>query len=182
MKYVDRMLQCWRIRKAAAFINRGDRVLDIGCADGALFRLVPGLGESAGVEPELRHAELPQISNVSFYAGYFPDAVPPLTFDVITVLAVLEHVPATQQASLAQACASYLRPGGKLVITVPSPAVDHVLPILQSMRLIDGMSLDQHYGFESSQTPDIFSPHGLSLLSKRRFQLGMNNLFVFQRN
>jgi len=182
MTYVDRMLQRWRIRKAAAFINRGDRVLDIGCADGALFRLVPGLGDSAGVEPELQHVDPPAMPNVSFYAGRFPEALPPLAaFDVITLLAFLEHVPATQQASVAQACASYLKPGGRLVVTVPSPAVDRVLAVLRSMRLIDGMSLHEHYGFDAAQTPGIFSPHGLGLVARCRFQLGLNNLFVFER-
>ncbi len=182
MKYVDRVLQGWRIRKAAAFVRRGDRVLDIGCADGTLFHLVPDLGQSVGVEPGLDVASLPRIPNVSFYSGYFPDALPgPMTFDVITMLAVLEHVPAEQQAPLARACASHLKPGGRLVITVPSPAVDYVLAVLQWLKIIDGMSLEQHYGFESAQTPRVFSPYGLDLIVKRRFQLGFNNLFVFER-
>jgi 2-polyprenyl-3-methyl-5-hydroxy-6-metoxy-1,4-benzoquinol methylase len=182
MKYVDRVLQRWRIRKAAAFIRRGDRVLDIGCSDGVMFQLVPDLGESVGIEPDLDLANLPGLPNVSFYAGYFPEALPgPMSFDVITMLAVLEHVPVERQGPLARACASHLKTGGRLVITVPSPAVDYVLAILQWLKLIDGMSLEQHYGFESAQTPAVFSPHGLELIVRRRFQLGFNNLFVFER-
>ncbi len=183
MKHFDRVLQRWRIQRAAEFISSGDRLLDIGCADGALFQLVQDLGPSAGVEPGLDQAALPSIPNVTFFAGYFPDAIPGGSglFDVITMLAVLEHVPAAQQVPLAQACAAYLRPGGKLVITVPSPAVDYVLAVLQALRVVDGMSLEQHYGFDSSQTPGIFSPHGFELTARRRFQLGLNNLFVFRR-
>jgi SAM-dependent methyltransferase len=182
VKYVDRVLQRWRIRKAAAFIRRGDRVLDIGCADGALFRLVSDLGESAGIDPDLDRSSVPAIPNVSFFAGYFPDVLPVfMTFDVITMLAVLEHVPNGQQVPLARACASYLKPGGKLVITVPSPAVDYVLAVLKWLKVIDGMSLEQHYGFESARTPEVFSPCGLILIARRRFQLGLNNLFIFQR-
>lgn len=182
MKYIDRVLQNWRIRKAAPFIRLGDQVLDIGTADGALFRLVPSLGESVGVDPDLDRDRVPAFPNVRFYSGFFPDALPePMKFDVITMLAVLEHVPPEKQAPLAQACASHLKPGGRLVITVPSPAVDGVLDVLGAMRLIDGMSLEQHYGFEAKSTPAIFAGNGLVLAVKRRFQLGLNHLFVFQK-
>jgi 2-polyprenyl-3-methyl-5-hydroxy-6-metoxy-1,4-benzoquinol methylase len=182
MKYIDRVLQRWRIRKAAPFIRRGDQVLDIGTADGALFRLVPSLGESVGVDPDLERDLVPAFPNVRFYSGYFPDALPaPVKFDVITMLAVLEHVPTEKQVPLAQACASHLKPGGRLVITVPSPAVDRVLDVLGALKLIDGMSLEQHYGFEAKTTPAIFSGHGLDLAVRQRFQLGLNNLFVFQK-
>jgi 2-polyprenyl-3-methyl-5-hydroxy-6-metoxy-1,4-benzoquinol methylase len=183
MKYLDRVLQRWRIRKAAAFINRGDCVLDIGCADGALFRMVPDLGPSVGIEPELEPAHVSDFPKVNFYKGYFPAALPgPMNFDAITMLAVLEHIPSQQQESLARACASHLKPGGRLIITVPSQAVDHVLAVLTRLGLLDGMEIHQHYGFEASQTPKIFLPSGLRLIAARRFQLGLNNLFVFGRD
>jgi SAM-dependent methyltransferase len=182
MTYVDRVLQRWRIRKVASFIRPNDRLLDIGSADGALFRLVHGLGDSVGVDPDLDSHCPPALPNVRFYQGYFPAALPgSMEFDVITMLAVLEHVPTDQQAPLARACATHLAPGGRLLITVPSPAVDRILTVLRAVRLIDGMSLEQHYGFESSTTPRIFTMHGLNLRVAKRFQLGLNNLFVFER-
>src|SRR5882757_2532826 len=110
MTSLDRALQRWRIRKAAAFVKPGDRLLDIGTADGALFKLVPGLGESVGLDPDL-DPELAPPTGVRFYRGLFPEALPsPMTFDVITMLAVLEHVPLGEQASLARACAAHLKP------------------------------------------------------------------------
>jgi hypothetical protein len=45
-------------------LESDDRVLDIGCADGALFHFVPDLGESVGVEPGLDCASLPEISRM----------------------------------------------------------------------------------------------------------------------
>jgi 2-polyprenyl-3-methyl-5-hydroxy-6-metoxy-1,4-benzoquinol methylase len=182
MTAFDRFIQRYRIRKASAFIRPGDSVLDIGTADGTLFRMIPNLGDSVGVDPDLNGSLLPQLPNVSFYAGFFPEALPkPLQFDVITMLAVLEHVPSNAQSNLAQSCKDYLRPGGILVITVPSPMVDHFLAVLKLLRLIDGMSLEQHYGFKVDETPSIFGSHGLSLTTRKRFQLGLNNLFVFKR-
>jgi len=183
VKYVDRVLQRWRIRKAAEYIRRGDSVLDIGSADGALFRLVPDLGPSVGIEPDLESEHVSVSPGLDYYKGYFPAALPfPMSFDAITMLAVLEHVPPEQQGPLARACASHLKPGGRLIITVPSPTVDYVLNVLQWLGAIDGMSLHQHYGFEASRTPDIFVPFGLRQIAARRFQLGLNNLFVFGRD
>lgn len=182
VKYLDRVLQNWRIREAAAFIRRGDAVLDIGSADGALFRLVPGLGPSVGIEPDLDVRHQAVSPSLDFYKGYFPEALPhPMQFDAITMLAVLEHIPPAQQLELAQACAAHLKPGGRLIITVPSQAVDYVLALLTAVHAIDGMSVHQHYGFRASETPAIFTPCGLHLITRRRFQLGFNNLFVFVR-
>jgi 2-polyprenyl-3-methyl-5-hydroxy-6-metoxy-1,4-benzoquinol methylase len=182
MTFLDRFIQGWRIRKAAAFIRPGDQVLDIGTADGALFKLVGGLGDSVGLDPDLDLEHTIPPPGVHFYRGLFPEALPgPMKFDVITMLAVLEHIPPAGQTPLAKACASYLKPGGRLVITVPSPAVDHVLAVLTTLRLVHGMSLEQHYGFETQQVPGMFSGHGLNLIASRRFQCGLNNLFVFQR-
>ena len=97
------------------------------------------------------------------------------------MLAVLEHIPPAQYERLARECAAHLRPGGYLLITVPSAIVDRILDVLHWARLIDGMALEEHHGFTASQTPAIFAGKGLELVKRKRFQLGLNNLFVFRR-
>ena len=182
MKAVDRWLQSWRIRKARPFIAGGARVLDLGCADGALFRqLGQRIGEGVGLDPDLGSpVERPGYRLVP---GSFPeDLEGEAPFDVITMLAVLEHIPAEGQQRMARGCSKHLRPGGHLVVTTPSPLVDPILEVLATLRVIDGMSLDQHYGFEPEVTPRIFSGHGLKLVKARRFQLGLNHLFVFRQD
>lgn len=180
MTALDRILQRWRAGKAVAFIERGARVLDIGCADGTLFRSLRDFGESVGIDPDPVSA--PAIPRVDFYKGFFPSALPRrMMFDVITMLAVLEHVPAESLNQLAADCASHLKPRGRLIITVPSAAVDYLLAVLKLLQLIDGMSLEQHHGFHARSTPQIFQRQGFDLVAHKRFQLGMNNLFVFQR-
>jgi SAM-dependent methyltransferase len=177
----DRLLQSWRIRKAKALIPPGAGVLDIGCADGALFRqLGERISRGVGIDPSLDGPV--ETERFRLVPGAFPDDLPAAgRFDVITMLAVLEHVPIDRQPALAAACARFLEPGGRVILTVPSPAVDRILHLLESLRLIEGMALHQHYGFEPSQTPSVFTPHGLRLARARKFQLGLNNLFMFEK-
>ena len=181
MKSVDRILQRWRNAKARPYIAPRARVLDIGCADGALFQQFHAvIGEGVGIDPTLDRPV--DGEKYRLIPGWFPDDLPDeRRFDVITMLAVLEHVPAAYQSRWAEACARLLADGGHLVITVPSPSADGILRVLQSLRLIDGMSLEQHYGFDPRTAPSIFCVDGLALVKFEKFQLGYNNLLVFEK-
>jgi 2-polyprenyl-3-methyl-5-hydroxy-6-metoxy-1,4-benzoquinol methylase len=181
MTFVDRILQSWRIRKARPFIKPGARVLDIGSADGELFAQIGSFAKgSLGIDPTLKADT--QAHGVPLIAGFFPKDMPAVEpFDAITMLAVLEHFPASAYADLSEGCARFLKSGGHLIITVPSPIVDHVLKVLKGLRLIHGMSLEEHHGFQVEQTSQIFPTARFKLVAQKKFQLGMNNLFVFQR-
>jgi hypothetical protein len=74
-----------------------------------------------------------------------------------------------------------LKPGGRIVITVPSPRVDAILHVLLKLRLIDGISAHEHYGFEPGLTPQVFPAPRFRLVRRQTFQLGLNNLFVFEK-
>jgi SAM-dependent methyltransferase len=101
------------------------------------------------------------------------------SFDAIVILATMEHI--LDPDSIAMECARILRPAGRAIITVPSPLVDQIIDILVRIRILDGMSMEEHHGFQPSHLPHIFHKASLSLLTWRRFQLGLNNLFVFEK-
>lgn len=183
MTSVDRLLQNWRIRKAAPHIATGDRVLDLGSADGVLFERVGRCGPgSLGIDPVLPENRTTR-QGFRLLRGYFPGDIPADAgpFDVIVMLAVLEHFPPDQYGPLRDGCARLLRPGGRLVITVPSPAVDAILEVLVRLRLVHGMSLEEHHGYEVDQTGSIFPAPQFRTVCRETFQLGLNNLFVFER-
>lgn len=180
MKWFDRVLRGWRIAKAEGHAQ-GARVLDIGCADGALFRKIePAMAEGVGIDSGL--AREIRGRNWTVVPGWFPEDLPDdRPFDLITMLAVIEHIPADRQMEFAGEVAGRLNPGGIAVITVPSKAVDPIVHTLMKLRIMRAVGIEQHWGFDHTKVPDLFGTAGLELVERRRFQLGLNNLYVLRR-
>jgi cyclopropane fatty-acyl-phospholipid synthase-like methyltransferase len=163
---------------AARYLPKGAHVLDIGCGDGALFtvlkdRIASGVGVDGDLVPE-------DYGEFRFIRGRAPDDLPAgETFDAITMIAFLEHIPADAQRDLAEGCRALLKTNGRVICTVPSPKVDRLIQLGKRLRILDGIHEDEHYGFEPSNTVSLFVDRGFTLHSVRRFQLGLNNVFVF---
>ncbi|MCL2220348.1 MAG: methyltransferase domain-containing protein [Chitinispirillia bacterium] len=185
MKFIDKMLQKWRISKALRHIPASSRVLDIGCFYGELFvRAGSRLRGGLGIDPTLTDSvNKNPCDNVTLIKGIFPEDMPPEAenFDIITCLAVFEHIPNETLSDFITACHDRLNPDGRIILTVPSPFVDAILAVLLKMRLIDGMSLDEHHGLLVEDIPALFEKGGFALIKKHKFQLGLNNIFVFQK-
>jgi 2-polyprenyl-3-methyl-5-hydroxy-6-metoxy-1,4-benzoquinol methylase len=179
---VDRVIRDRRIAQAIRGIPLNARVLDVGCHDGALFRrLGPALREGIGLDPAL--TEPIEAERYRLVPGTFPEDVPdqPGQFDVITMLAVLEHLAPDEHKAAAEAAYRLLAPGGRLIATVPESRIDTMLDWLIKLHVLDGMEAEQHHGFEPGEVVPLMEGAGLHLLDRRRFELRLNNLFVFER-
>lgn len=184
MYYVDRFLQKARINKTKKYITNGSKVLDIGAHKGELFDYFLNQGitiTGIGIEPlnnePIIHKQYKIIND------FFPtEKLNENDFDVATLLAVLEHLPLEIIPNFAEQINNALKKGGYLIITVPSPSVDYILNVLSFFRLIKGMSLEQHYGYDITMTKGLFEKQGFTLVKHKKFQLGLNNLFVFKKN
>lgn len=184
MKPLDRWLQHQRLNRVLPWLKPGQKVLDLGSANGALFeRFSQADPESLGIDPTLAQDNWTS-GGFRLCRGFFPEQMPANVgqFDAVVLLAVLEHIPGNQLASFAEGIARYLRTGGRVLLTVPSPRVDGLLGILKQLRLVDGMSLEEHHGFDADSTPQLFREPWFRLVSHQRFQLGLNHLFVFERS
>lgn len=182
MKFIDRFLRNWRVRMCMPYVRIHDRVLDIGCLDGHLLEKLEAkkIQNSVGLDPLL--TEIVYKQDYTLLPGTFPEVlIDNSSYNCITLLAVLEHIPRDQQAELNAHFFKLLKPFGRVIITVPSAFVDRILPILSKFKLIDGMSLEEHYGFETNEVPHLFHSEHFKLVTHKKFQLGLNNLFVFEK-
>src|SRR5438105_2792514 len=104
----------------------GASVLDVGCGAG---RLALGLGRQAqrvdGIDFSgsaiaiARHAaECCAATNVAFHVADIDSFVPSESYDLITLVGVLEHVPAP--SAVMARLNRWLRPGGTLVVSCPN--------------------------------------------------------------
>jgi SAM-dependent methyltransferase len=164
---------------ACPWIPAGANVLDIGCHQGELLEILGGrIGPSVGYDPLAVPREGPRYRLVP---EPFREPMPfaDESFDAILMLATLEHI--RDKSPLGREGLRLLRPCGRLIITVPSPAVDRIVAALHRLRLADGMSLEEHHGFDPRSTPEVFGRYGFELAHQRRFQLGLNYLYVLRK-
>lgn len=180
MKQADVILQRWRIRMAARHLAPGAHVLDIGCCDGALFSVLRHrVASGVGIDSDSVPADY---ADFRFIRGRAPEDLPVgETFDAVTMLAVLEHIPPDLQRNLVEDCRGLLRTNGQVICTVPSPKVDRLIHLGKHLNILDGMQEHEHYGFDPSHTVSLFVDRGFTLHRVRRFQFGLNNLFVFAK-
>lgn len=184
MMLLDNFIRYWRVR--VALKNRPEimeNIFDIGCDDGYLLQKLSHITKRQdGVDPRLKTNSVSNHSEIK--KSFFPSAVEDYqmqgTYDAIFALAVFEHFSERDIRQSASVIARMLSPEGRLIITVPHPFVDKILAVLNFMHLIDGQALDEHHGFDPDALLTYFSG-SLRLVKRGRFQLGLNNIFVFGR-
>lgn len=176
---IDSLLEYLRFTKVEPYIPAETSLLDIGTGDGNFLRYLNGhLYAGVGIDSHL--TQTVEFGTCCLMPGYFPrDFVKDETFDVITMLAVVEHIPMDVLPSVADACWKYLNPGGKVIITVQHPRVERLLDLLKVIRIVKGFSIHEHYGFNPECLPNIFNMW--NLIKKERWGFGCNNLFIFEK-
>lgn len=105
----------------------GAAILDVGCGRGYALALLRELGymklegidSDAGQVTFARRRGLP-VTLVADTVAHLRAGGP--SYDLVLLMDVLEHIPATSRAEFLQTVAGSLRPGGRLICTVPNAA------------------------------------------------------------
>ncbi|MEJ5347093.1 MAG: class I SAM-dependent methyltransferase [Desulfosoma sp.] len=179
MKTLDHMLQKWRYHVVTPFIPHGCRLLDIGGYDGSFLYFVKDrLVQGYCLDPLCRTRSEGPFHLIQAHAGQeLP--LPTASVDVVTLLAVFEHI--QEREALVREIFRVLQDEGLVILTVPQPLVDDILKVLIRLRIADGMAAEEHHHFDPAMVVPLFGRFGFSLITRARFQLGLNNIFVFRK-
>ena len=93
--------------------------------------------------------------------------------DVVTMLAVLEHLPNPEQ--VVKEAYRILKPGGVFLVTVPSANSRPILELLAKVHIVRQEMVDQHYNyFTHAHLRQITSQAGFKKIAIESWELGCN--------
>jgi methionine biosynthesis protein MetW len=111
-------------RMLAELVPLGSRVLDVGCGTGSVSRIIAETRDAkiTGIEPNSCRAAAARSRGLEVHEEPFTPAVLQLLdpFDVVLFADVLEHV--AHPESFLQLARRALRPGGRVIASVPNVA------------------------------------------------------------
>jgi SAM-dependent methyltransferase len=178
---LEGVLSRLRARKANALIPhglRGGTILDIGCGQYPHFLANTKFRGKVGMDQTLPSGRPEGIHYVVANAG--TAARLPFktsTFDVVTMLAVLEHLHPENLTDLIEEVYRVLTPGGVLIITTPPPRTDRILKLLAKLSVVSSEEIDEHQktfrarDLRSEISRTHFAPDHIHV---GHFELGMN--------
>lgn len=142
--FLDPILRWLRLRQVVPHIPAGATLLDVGCGRSAAFlnAIAPHIQQGIGVDFKV---EASSAKNIQTLPLKLSDQLPfaDASFDVVTLLAVLEHLENEQQM-LAEIY-RVLKPNGRIVLTVPSVWAQPVLEFLSyRLKIIDEREIRDH--------------------------------------
>jgi ubiquinone/menaquinone biosynthesis C-methylase UbiE len=182
---LEPVLRAMRLARVLPYVKRypGCSLLDVGCGwEARLLREVePYIGRGVGIDFKAPRLETPKLRTIS---ATLTDRLPfdDASFDVVTLLAVLEHL--DQPAAIVREIARVLRPGGLLVLTVPSWRAKPVLEFLAfRLGVVSRAEIEDHKRYyDRADLEALFATlPQLAIEEHRYFQLGMNNHCVARR-
>lgn len=115
-----------RTRAILSYLDRyvgagqpGRQILDVGCGAGNMMHHLSHYGQVIGVDLYAKPLEVALARGLNVREGSADDLpFDDQSFDVATLLDVVEHVP--NESGVFNECRRVLKPGGKLVVTVPA--------------------------------------------------------------
>ncbi len=182
---LDEFIANWRLSKVKRYVSKGDRVLDFGCGYQAyLLRNIKGvISEGVGIDTDIEgNTTEGNITLLHQNVGSklpFEDA----SFDKIFLLAVYEHIPLDSTIPLLLDFKRILKPGGKLIMTIPTPKGKPVLEFMAfKLKVISAVQIEDHVKYYAKEDIEHDAKiAGLDLVYHEYFQLGWNSLQVLQK-
>jgi 2-polyprenyl-3-methyl-5-hydroxy-6-metoxy-1,4-benzoquinol methylase len=157
-KKMEAILQDWRFKKVKPYLNGS--VLDFGGNKGELKKFVRGKYTLVNLD----HSKMKGKK-----------------FNIIVLLAVIEHIGFKDVFKLFKKFKKHLLPGGKIFLTTPTKIGKPILDIMAFFNILDKKNMEEHKHYWSKKEIfDLAKKNGFVIEKFSRFQLGMNQLSIFK--
>ena len=179
---LDFFIQKRRIKLIEKFVPPDSYILDLGCGyyPANLINLENKIRKAVGLDKDIPDKT---VSNKISFIRADLEKILPLPdneFDCVLALAVLEHLEYPQE--IISECCRILKPGGRLIITIPSNYSRPILLMLVGLGLISKEEIYSHKNYFSQRAVE-------AMLEKARFKkivsqsynFFLNSLFVFEK-
>lgn len=152
---------------------RAGKILDIGCGTVPYFLMNTTFHEKHGIDKNVQLSDnIIQLQRFDFETC---DKIPfdDNFFDVITMLAVIEHIEPNKVSAILEEIRRILKPNGRLILTTPAPWSDALLRLLAKLKIVSSEEIDDHKAVYS---------HGLTshLLCTAGFERAKMNFGYFE--
>ena len=157
-------------------------ILDIGCGSYPAFLLSVDFHKKTGIDKMVTEQIANDVknSNVELFRHEFEKgqslSFGDNSFDVVTMLAVFEHIEPDELVWIHQEIYRILNPKGLLVVTTPAFWTPPLLWLLAKLRLISEEEIDDHKG--SYGKADIFETLKASGFESDKLRFGHFEMFM----
>lgn len=182
--FFDKFLSKWRSRFIKPYLTRDSLVLDVGCGqEGKTLVYISSLiKEGYGYDFNLKSLQKPKpniyLSNKDF-------SLDEKEFDVISLLAVLEHLVFPLETNkILKNIFNKLKDDGVFILTTPDKRSKKILEFLAfRVGLINKEEiLDHKHYFDKNELINILKEAGFNNIKHKYFQFGLNNLITCRKN
>ncbi len=181
--YLEPLLAFLRARKANSIIPdrlRNGRILDIGCGSYPYFLAHTSFAKKIAVDQVALPTTTAKELNIESY-NLDLDREPHLPFEeayfnIVTLLAVVEHLDPNNMALLFREIQRVLIPGGKVILTTPAAWSDRLLKTMAQLSLVSEEEIEEHtYAYTLPLIGWYFGQAGFEM---RKVKFGYFELFL----